>query len=58
MAPELIGEDALRLLDAIGEQRAVLVGHDWGAAVVYRASIIGPERVRALCSVGDPAPRA
>jgi pimeloyl-ACP methyl ester carboxylesterase len=31
-----IGEDAIRLLDAIEAERAVLVGHDWGAAVVYR----------------------
>src|SRR6478609_11586489 len=30
-----IGEDAIRLLDAIGAEDAVLVGHDWGAAVVY-----------------------
>ena len=55
--PEEIGEDALKLLDAIGEERAVLVGHDWGAAVVYRASIIAPERVRGMCGVAIPHPR-
>jgi pimeloyl-ACP methyl ester carboxylesterase len=55
--PELIGEDALKLLDAIGEQRAVLVGHDWGAAVVYRAAILGPERVRGVCGVAIAHPR-
>src|SRR5262245_4343050 len=55
--PELIGEDALKLLDAIGEQQAVLVGHDWGAAVVYRASILGPERVRGVCGVAIAHPR-
>jgi pimeloyl-ACP methyl ester carboxylesterase len=55
---DMIGGDALRLLDAIGERRAVLVGHDWGAAVVYRASLLGgPERVRGMCAVAIPHPR-
>ena len=52
-----IGEDAIRLLDALGLDTAVLVGHDWGAAVVYRAAAQAPERVRALCSVAIPHPR-
>ena len=52
-----IGEDAIRLLDALGIERAVLVGHDWGAAVVYRAAALAPERVRALCAVAIPHPR-
>src|SRR6185295_5774961 len=52
-----LGEDALKLLDAIGEQRAVLVGHDWGTALVYRAAAVAPERVRAICCVAIPPPR-
>ena len=52
-----IGEDAIRLLDALGAERAVLVGHDWGAGVVYRAAAIAPQRVRALCAVAIPHPR-
>jgi pimeloyl-ACP methyl ester carboxylesterase len=52
-----IGEDAIALLDALGLQSAVLVGHDWGAAVVYRAAAIAPERVRGLCPVAIPHPR-
>ena len=52
-----IAEDATRLLDAIGADRAVLVGHDWGASVVYRAAALAPERVRALCAVAIPHPR-
>lgn len=49
-----IGEDALRLLDALGLERAVLVGHDWGASVVYRAAAAAPERVVAICPVAIP----
>jgi pimeloyl-ACP methyl ester carboxylesterase len=52
-----IGEDAIALLDALGLERAVLVGHDWGAAVVYRAASLAPERVRAICAVAIPHPR-
>ncbi len=54
---ETIGEDAIRLLDAVGADSAVLVGHDWGAAVVYRAAALSPRRVRAICCVGIPHPR-
>jgi pimeloyl-ACP methyl ester carboxylesterase len=52
-----IGEDAIRLLDALGLEHAVLVGHDWGAAVVYRAAALAPGRVRAICAVAIPHPR-
>jgi pimeloyl-ACP methyl ester carboxylesterase len=52
-----IGEDAIRLLDALGLETAVLVGHDWGAAVVYRAAALAPGRVRAICPVAIPHPR-
>jgi pimeloyl-ACP methyl ester carboxylesterase len=52
-----IGEDAVRLLDALGADRAVLVGHDWGAAIAYRAAVIAPERVRGICAVAIPHPR-
>ena len=51
-----IGEDPIRLLDALGERRAVIVGHDWGAAVTYGAATIAPERVRAVCAVAIPHP--
>ena len=35
----------------------MLVGHDWGAGVVYQAAAQAPERVRALCAVAIPHPR-
>jgi pimeloyl-ACP methyl ester carboxylesterase len=49
--------DAIRLLDALGQERAVLVGHDWGASIAYRAAVLAPERVRAICAVAIPHPR-
>jgi len=52
--PETIGRDALGLLDAIGVQQAVFVGHDWGALCVYVATALAPERVRAMVTLGIP----
>jgi pimeloyl-ACP methyl ester carboxylesterase len=49
-----IGEDAVRLLDAIGVDHAILVGHDWGAGIAYRAAAMAPERVSAICAVAIP----
>ena len=52
-----LGEDAVRLLDALGLEKAVLVGHDWGSAVVFSAAGAAPERLTALVSVAIPHPR-
>jgi pimeloyl-ACP methyl ester carboxylesterase len=53
---ETLGQDALALLDAIGAQRAVLVGHDWGALIAYDAATLAPERVPALVALAIPHP--
>jgi pimeloyl-ACP methyl ester carboxylesterase len=54
--PETLGRDALALLDALGLQRAALVGHDWGALAVYAAAALAPERVRAMVTIAIPHP--
>ena len=51
-----IGRDALALLDALGLQRAVLVGHDWGALIAYVAAALQPQRVHALVTLAIPHP--
>jgi soluble epoxide hydrolase/lipid-phosphate phosphatase len=40
--------DLAALLDYVGVQRAVVVGHDWGAAIVWRFGMYHPERVLAM----------
>jgi len=52
-----IAEDAIGLLDAVGLESAVLVGHDWGATVVYGAAALAPDRVRAIVPIAIPHPR-
>src|ERR1700709_2833380 len=37
--------DLCGLLDALGEQSAVFVGHDWGAHAVWQLAVLQPERV-------------
>jgi pimeloyl-ACP methyl ester carboxylesterase len=55
---ETLGRDVLGLVSALGEDRAILVGHDWGALAVYVAAGIAPERVRLLVTLAIPHPIA
>lgn len=52
-----LAEDAIGLLDALGLESAVLVGHDWGATLVYGAAAMAPDRVRAIVPIAIPHPR-
>ncbi len=47
-------DDLLGLLDALGERRAVFVGHDWGAPVVWNLALRAPDRVRAVVGMSVP----
>ena len=52
-----IAEDAIGLLDALEVSSAVLVGHDWGASVVWGAAALAPERVDAIVPIAIPHPK-
>lgn len=47
--------DLVGLLDDVGAQRAVWVGHDWGAAVAWNAPLLHPDRVAAVAALSVPA---
>jgi epoxide hydrolase A/B len=51
--PHLTG-DLLGLLDALGEERAVFVGHDWGALVTWALALTAPDRVRGVAGLSVP----
>lgn len=53
-----LGADVLGFINAFGEDRAILVGHDWGAVAVYSAVAQAPERVSRVVGVAIPPPRA
>ena len=51
-----IGSDPIRLLDALGLDDAILVGHDWGAFEAYGAATLHPDRVRAIVPIAISHP--
>jgi pimeloyl-ACP methyl ester carboxylesterase len=53
-----LGQDALALIDALGEESAILIGHDWGASTVYEASTANPSKVTKLIALSVPHARA
>jgi pimeloyl-ACP methyl ester carboxylesterase len=51
--------DMTGLLDALGEESAIFVGHDWGGSLVWSLAVLEPERVRAVAGLSVPfVPRA
>jgi epoxide hydrolase A/B len=46
--------DLVGLLDALGEERAVVVGHDWGAMVTWHLAQTAPERLRGIAAMSVP----
>jgi pimeloyl-ACP methyl ester carboxylesterase len=49
--------DVLGLIDAFREQTAVLVGHDWGAPIVWNTAFLHPERISAVAGLSVPPGR-
>lgn len=46
--------DLVGLLDAIGIERAVFVGHDWGSMVSWHMPLLAPERVSGVVGMSVP----
>jgi pimeloyl-ACP methyl ester carboxylesterase len=49
----LVG-DLVGLLDALEADDAVLVGHDWGAPIVWNTALLRPQRVRGVAGLSVP----
>jgi pimeloyl-ACP methyl ester carboxylesterase len=49
--PSALAVDAVALMDALGIQRAILAGFDWGARTGAIVAALWPERCKALVSV-------
>lgn len=49
----LVG-DAVGVLDAVGAERAIVVGHDWGAPVAWHTALLRPDRVRGVVGLSVP----
>jgi pimeloyl-ACP methyl ester carboxylesterase len=53
-ALELVVADMIGLLDALGEEKAVWVGHDWGAPVVWSIASHHPDRCHGVANLSVP----
>ncbi len=53
---ELLAADIAGLIEALGEERAFVAGHDWGAAVAWMVATLHPERVQRLAILNVPHP--
>lgn len=49
-----IADDLVGLLDDVGAEDAVFVGHDWGASVVWHLALAHPKRVKAVAGLSVP----
>lgn len=49
----LVG-DMVGLLDALGAEKAVIAGHDWGAPVAWHAALLRPDRFRGVIGLSVP----
>ena len=46
--------DLVGLLDALGLERAVFMGHDWGGTVAWMTALLHPSRVAGVIGVNTP----
>jgi pimeloyl-ACP methyl ester carboxylesterase len=46
--------DVVGLVGALGERRATLVGHDWGAPIVWHSAMLHPELFRGVAGLSVP----
>lgn len=53
-AQEEIVADMLELLAALGREKAVWIGHDWGSPVVWNLAAIHPDKVAGVASLCVP----
>jgi pimeloyl-ACP methyl ester carboxylesterase len=54
----LLAQDAIALIAALGDGRAFVVGHDWGATAAYGAAALAPERIMRMVTIGAAHPAA
>ncbi len=57
-AVDRLTADVVGLLAALGRQRAVVIGHDWGGVVAWRLAMQHPQRVERLVVLNAPHPVA
>jgi pimeloyl-ACP methyl ester carboxylesterase len=49
-----LARDVIAVIDALGEERAILFGHDWGAPISWITAQLHPDRVSAVALLSVP----
>ena len=49
-----ITTDLIGILDYLGENKAHIVGHDWGAPISWYTSLLYPERILSVSGLSVP----
>jgi len=49
-----LAADMVGVLDALGEEKATMVGHDWGSVVAYSSVLLHPDRFSSLVLMSVP----
>lgn len=52
-----LSNDVAGLASALGHERFIVVGHDWGAPVAWHTALLHPDRVRAVVGMSVPYSR-
>lgn len=50
----VLAQDVLDLIDALGEQSAIVIGHDWGGMAAFTAANIAPDKISKLVVASAP----
>ena len=53
---EILAKDIADLIKGLGAEKAIVVGHDWGAAVAWAVAAFHPEVVKKLAILNVPHP--
>jgi len=46
--------DVAGIVESLGERQAILIGHDWGAPIVWHTALFFPDKVRAVAGLSVP----
>lgn len=46
--------DVVGLIDAMGAEQAILIGHDWGAPICWNTAALHPQRIAAVAGLSVP----
>jgi len=53
-AMDVLMDDIIGIIDACGEEKAILAGHDWGAPIVWNLAALRSSRVAAVAGLSVP----